>query len=149
MSSIHDRWGSGDGVDTRLLLDAMALSALADDQITEEEEEQLFALAASLPTLQRAAEIDIEDALRAALDRVREDGFQETMERVADTLDADEREEAFMLAAAVQYSDGFVEEMEDDFIVDFGRALGFPHHEIERMLDDIESFAVFGDGGGA
>ena len=134
-----------EGVDV-LLMDAMALAAIIDEHLSDEEEAALFELATSLPSLQNMSDFDIEEELRAALDRVAEEETETTLERLSEGLDSrEDREQAFMLAATVMLSDDEVEAEEDHFIYALGQALGFRERSIEGLLDQVASFISDGE----
>ncbi|MEO1268016.1 MAG: tellurite resistance TerB family protein, partial [Myxococcota bacterium] len=134
----------GEGVDL-LLMDTMALAAIIDGHISDEEEQELFNLASSLPSLKGMTDFDIEDALHQAIERVSDAGVDATLERLADGLtEREDREEAFMLAASVMLIDEEVEPEEDDFIYTLGEALGFRQRSIEGMLDQVTVYVSDG-----
>ena len=123
------------------LLDALALSIVADGHASDEEVDEAFMIAADLPGLSALSDARLEEALMAAFERIERDGdVVRSAERIAQQLKSpDARREAFTLSAAIQYVDGEVTAEEDEMLQHLGRALGLSENEQRAMIERIEA----------
>jgi tellurite resistance protein len=121
------------------LVDAMCLSVCADGEVTDHELMRAQELASQLPGLRGQPQETIDGYLERSFSALRLDGFDGVMKNVARTLrEPAQREEAFTLAALVQYADGRIEEVENQFLAALRDAFQIAPDRADAIVADVE-----------
>lgn len=128
------------------LIDAMCLSAWADGEVAEEEHQTIIDVIAGLPAYY-GYEDEAASAAQESFARIDSYGWDAILEETINALyDTQQAEDAFVMAAMIQYADGEVDSYEDSFLWDFGGRMGLEPGQMEQLMAEAEDHMYSGDG---
>src|SRR5688500_226238 len=121
--------------DTRALVSSLCMSICSDGEVTDEEVDHALSIAMELPGVRGHGQEEVEGLLEEAFQALQQHGLDVCMVEVARALpDPQTREEAFALAALIQYADGKITEGEDDFLAAFRDVLEIESARADAIL---------------
>lgn len=123
-----------------MMVSAICLSMCADGEVSDVELLRAREILSDLPGLKGESAEAIEEHMVRAFAAIRADGMDTCMANVARTLkDPKQREEAFTLAALVQYVDHDIDEQENEFLAAFRDVLELPAERADEIVADVEA----------
>jgi hypothetical protein len=122
------------------MLDTLVLAAIADGDVSRLELGYALEIALDLPGFQRVSKKRLEEMLMDALERARSEVEPNaSIKKVADRLDSvEEREQAYTLAAVIEYVDASVTAQETRFLATFRQALLIAPERSEQILAEVD-----------
>jgi tellurite resistance protein len=143
MGLIGRVFGAITGIPTasdKALLDTLCLAASADGDVSRLELGYALEIALDLPGFQKVGKKRLETMLAEALEEVRAAAdTTASIEKVAGRIDSDEeREQAYTLAAVMEYVDGKISDEESRFLSAFREALLIAPERGKQILAEVE-----------
>lgn len=127
------------------LIDAMCLSAWADGEVAQEEQQAIIDVIAGLPAYY-GYEDEAATVVHDAFERINEYGWDAILDETVNALyNTQQAEDAFVMAAMIQYADGEVDSYEDSFLWDFGGRMGLEPGSMEALMSEAEDH-MYGGG---
>jgi hypothetical protein len=143
MGLIGRVFGAITGIPTasdKALIDTLCLAAASDGDASRLELGYALEIALDLPGFQKVGRKDLEKTIARAVEELKQTGSAEaSMRRVADRLEsAEEREQAYTLAAVIQFVDGAVCDKETKFLAGLHEVLAVPPERCKTILAEVE-----------
>jgi tellurite resistance protein len=129
-------------------LDALVYAVAAKGELNETDYPAVAEAVAELPAFAGADDAKLEALVDGSLDRLEKGGWDTVLANLATALpEADDRQQAFALAVAVQNAAGEVDESETEYLGQLAAAFGYSDEEAQKIVDAVE--AQLGQGGDA
>ncbi|MBI5533643.1 MAG: tellurite resistance TerB family protein [Deltaproteobacteria bacterium] len=143
MGLIGKVFGAITGIPTasdKALLDTLCLAAAVDGDASRLELGYALEIALDLPGFQKVSKKRLEKMLEEALEGVRACAdTSASIQKVATRIESpEEREQAYTLAAVMEYVDGKVSDDETRFLSSFRAALGISQERGRQILAEVE-----------
>lgn len=122
------------------LIETLCLAAASDGDASRLELGYALEIALDLPGFQKVSKKSLEKRIARAVEGLRAQGdARKSMERIAERIEAaQEREQAYTLAAVIQFVDGSVCESETRLLEELREVLGVPPERCEQILREVE-----------